>query len=204
MTEQRKPVVDAGFKLLNLTHKGVLRLTGGRWPKDLFGMPGVELQTIGNKSGEPRTVMLTSPIHDDSRVVLIASKGGDHRDPQWYRNLSANPDVQITMQGQTRAMRARTASPEEKAALWPDIVAVYKGYDSYQKKAGRDIPVVICEPRPVLTSGPDQRRRSVAARRWRYDAPDVNGARRLSRWIDRRHRRRRHGRGLGCLVGIRE
>ena len=112
-------------------------------------MPGVELQTIGNKSGEPRTVMLTSPIHDDSRVVLIASKGGDHRDPQWYRNLSANPDVQITMLGQTRAMRARTASPEEKAALWPDIVAVYKGYDSYQKKAGRDIPVVICEPRPV-------------------------------------------------------
>ena len=149
MTEQRKPVVDAGFKLLNLTHKGVLRLTGGRWPKDLFGMPGVELQTIGNKSGEPRTVMLTSPIHDDSRVVLIASKGGDPRDPQWYRNLSANPDVQITMQGQTRAMRARTASPEEKAALWPDIVAVYKGYDSYQKKAGREIPVVICEPRPA-------------------------------------------------------
>ena len=45
-------------------------------------------------------------------------------------------------------MRARTASPEEKAALWPDIVAAYKGYDGYQKRAGRDIPVVICEPRP--------------------------------------------------------
>ena len=91
MTEQRKPVVDAGFKLLNLTHKAVLRLTGGRWPNDLFGMPGVELQTIGSKSGEPRTVMLTSPIHDESRVVLIASKGGDSRDPQWYRNLTRPP-----------------------------------------------------------------------------------------------------------------
>ena len=149
MTEQRKPVVDAGFKILNLTHKGMLRLTGGRWPKDLFGMPGVELQTIGNRSGEPRTVMLASPIHDDSRVVLIASKGGDPRHPQWYRNLTANPDVQITMEGQTRAMRARTASPAEKAALWPGIVAVYNGYDSYQKNAGRDIPVVICEPHPA-------------------------------------------------------
>ena len=93
--------------------------------------------------------MLTTPIHDESRVVLVASKGGDDRDPQWYRNLVANPDVQITMDGETRAMRARTASPEEKAALWPDIVAAYKGYDSYQKKAGRDIPVVICEPRPA-------------------------------------------------------
>ena len=58
MTEQRKPVVDAGFKLLNLTHKAVLRVTGGRWPTLLFGMPGVELQTIGRKSGEPRTTML--------------------------------------------------------------------------------------------------------------------------------------------------
>jgi deazaflavin-dependent oxidoreductase (nitroreductase family) len=148
MTEQRKPAVDAGFKLLNLTHKAVLRLTGGRWPKNLFGMPGVELETIGRKSGEPRTTMLTAPIYDDSRVVLIASKGGDQRDPQWYRNLSANPDVKVTINGTTRAMRARTASPEEKAALWPDIVAAYKGYDGYQKKAGRDIPVVICEPLP--------------------------------------------------------
>ena len=51
------------------------------------------------------------------------------------------------MHGETRAMRARTASPEEKAALWPDIVAVYKGYDSVPEGAGRDIPVVICEPR---------------------------------------------------------
>jgi deazaflavin-dependent oxidoreductase (nitroreductase family) len=149
MTQQRKPVVDAGFKVMNLTHKAVLRVTGGRWPNTLFGMPGVELQTIGRKSGEPRTTMLTSPIHDESRVVLIASKGGDYRDPQWYRNLTANPDVQITMNGETRAMRARTASPDEKAAMWPEIVAAYKGYDGYQKKASRDIPVVICEPRPA-------------------------------------------------------
>ena len=149
MTQQRKPVVDTGFKVMNLTHKAVLRVTGGRWPNTLLGMPGVELQTIGRKSGEPRTTMLTSPVHDGSRVVLIASKGGDDRDPQWYLNLSANPDVQITMNGETRAMRARTAAQEEKAALWPEIVAAYKGYDGYQKKANRDIPVVICEPRPA-------------------------------------------------------
>jgi deazaflavin-dependent oxidoreductase (nitroreductase family) len=149
MTDIRKPVVDAGFKLLNITHKGVLRMTGGRWPNVLRGMPGVELQTVGRKSGEPRTTMLTTPIHDENRVVLIASKGGDPRDPQWYLNLAANPDVEVTINGQTRSMRARTASPGEKASMWPDIVAVYKNYDSYQKKAGREIPVVICEPRPA-------------------------------------------------------
>ena len=148
MAERQKPVVDAGFKVMNLTHKAALALTGGRWPKLLFGMPGVELHTIGRKTGERRSTMLTRPIHDDNRVVLVASKGGDDRHPQWYRNLCANPDVEITIDGVTRPMRGRTASPEEKAALWPDIVAAYKGYDSYQQKAQRDIPVVILERRP--------------------------------------------------------
>jgi len=147
MTELRKPAVDLGFKALNLVHKTTLKLTGGRWPRDLFGMPGVELHTIGRKSGQPRSSMLASPIHDEDRVVLVASKGGDERDPAWYLNLTANPDVEVTMNGETRKMRARTASPDEKAALWPDIVAIYKGYAGYQEKSGRDIPVVICEPR---------------------------------------------------------
>ncbi len=147
MTELRRPLVDAGFKFMNVTHKAMLRVSGGRWPRDLFGMPGVELHTIGRKTGQPRSSMLASPIHDENRVVLVASKGGDARDPEWYRNLTANPDVEITMNGETRPMRARTAPPEEKAALWPDIVAAYKGYAQYQERAGRDIPVVICEPR---------------------------------------------------------
>ena len=149
MTEQRKPVVDAGFKLLNLTHKGVLRLTGGRWPKLLFGMPGVELETIGRKSGEPRTTMLTTPIHDESRVVLIASKGGDPRDPQWYRNLAANPDVLVTLNGQTRAMRARTASPGERRPCGRTSSPSTRATTATRRRPGRNIPVVICEPRPA-------------------------------------------------------
>ena len=147
MAEQRKPLVDAGFKMMNATHRAVLFVTGGRFPRSLFGMAPVELRTTGRKSGQPRLTMLTSPVHDEHRVVLVASKGGDDRDPQWYRNLTRNPDVEITMAGETKKMRARTASPEEKAALWPDIVATYKGYARYQERADRDIPVVICEPR---------------------------------------------------------
>jgi deazaflavin-dependent oxidoreductase (nitroreductase family) len=139
---------DAGFRLMNRIHKGVLRVSGGRWPKDLFGMAAVELHTIGRKSGLPRASMLASPIHDESRVILVASKGGNEHDPLWYGNLRANPDVEVTIDGTTRPMRARTASPEEKAELWPQIVAAYKNYARYQERSGRDIPVVICEPRP--------------------------------------------------------
>ncbi len=148
MSDQRDRAADVGFKLLNLGHKTVLRLTGGRWPHSLRGMAAVELRTVGRVSGQVRSTMLTSPVHDDSRVVLVASKGGDDRDPQWYRNLSVHPDVEIVINGETRAMRARTASAEEKAALWPRIVAAYKDYDAYQRKSSRDIPVVVCETRP--------------------------------------------------------
>jgi deazaflavin-dependent oxidoreductase (nitroreductase family) len=144
---EHRAVVDAGFKFVNATHQAVLRLTGGRYPRTLMGMPALELHTIGRKTGERRTTMLTSPVHDDGRIVLVASKGGDDRDPQWYRNLTVNPEVEITIAGETKKMRARTASPEEKASLWPEILASYKGYGSYQKRADRDIPVVICEPR---------------------------------------------------------
>jgi len=149
MAEQRNKAVDVGFKVMNAVHRGLLAVTGGRFPRSLMGMTPVELRTIGRKSGQTRTTMLTSPINDDTRVVLVASKGGDDRDPQWYRNLSANPEVEVVIGGSARTMRARTASPDEKAALWPDIVAVYKYYDSYQKRADRDIPVVICESRPA-------------------------------------------------------
>jgi deazaflavin-dependent oxidoreductase (nitroreductase family) len=110
-------------------------------------MPVVELHTIGRKSGQTRVTVLTAPIHDETKVVLVASKGGDDRDPQWYRNLTAQPDVEVLIEGKLRRLRVHTASAAEKAELWPQILRAYKGYGGYQKKAARDIPVVICEPR---------------------------------------------------------
>ncbi|HEX7133115.1 MAG TPA: nitroreductase/quinone reductase family protein, partial [Iamia sp.] len=80
-------------------------------------------------------------------VVLVASKGGDDRDPLWYGNLVAQPDVEVTIAGTTTPMRARTATAEERAELWPRITTAYKGYAGYQKRTDREIPVVICEPR---------------------------------------------------------
>ncbi len=140
-------MADLSLKAMNVTHRAVLRATGGRVLGSAFGMPVVELRTVGRKSGLPRTTMLTSPVTDGDRVVLVASKGGDDRDPDWYRNLLAHPEVELTMAGQHRLMRARKASPEEKAELWPRVVAAYRGYAGYQRRTRRDIPLVICEPR---------------------------------------------------------
>jgi deazaflavin-dependent oxidoreductase (nitroreductase family) len=144
---KREAITDLGFKVVSTTHRALLRVSGGRILGSVFGMPVVELHTIGRKSGQTRVTVLTAPIHDASKVVLVASKGGDDRDPQWYRNLTAQPDVEVLIDGKLRPLRAHTASAAEKAELWPQILRAYKGYGGYQKKAARDIPVVICEPR---------------------------------------------------------
>jgi deazaflavin-dependent oxidoreductase (nitroreductase family) len=147
MNSLQRSLADIGFKAVNQAHKVILRLSGGRVLGSAFGMPVVELQTVGRRSGLPRTTMLTTPVTDGDRVVLVASKGGDDRDPDWYRNLLAHPEVELTIGGQHRPMRARPASADEKAELWPRVVAAYSGYAGYQRRSRRDIPLVICEPR---------------------------------------------------------
>jgi deazaflavin-dependent oxidoreductase (nitroreductase family) len=91
--------------------------------------------------------MLTAPVVDGDVVVLVASKGGSDRNPDWYKNLVVQPDVELTMSGKRRSMRARSATSEEKAELWPRIVAAYKPYGGYRRRSNRDIPLVICVPR---------------------------------------------------------
>jgi len=145
MTSDR--LTDLSMRAMNAVHRSLQVLSRGRLGWKIGPMPVVELHTIGRKSGERRSTMLTAPIHEPDRVVLIASKGGDDRNPFWYLNLLAQPDVELTENGRTRPMRARTASEAEKTALWPAIVRAYSGYAGYQKKTTRDIPVVICEPR---------------------------------------------------------
>ncbi len=140
-------LADISMKTMSRVHRAIVHLTGGQVLGSAFGMPVVELHTVGRKSGRPRSTMLTAPVIDGDRVVLVASKGGDDRDPDWYRNLLADPDIELTLAGRRRPMRARRASPEEKAELWPQVVAAYQGYGSYQGRTERDIPLVICEPR---------------------------------------------------------
>lgn len=142
--EQR--VMNGVVKSMNVVHRGLMKLTGGKVGSKVKGMQVVELHTTGRKSGQRRSVMLTCPIYAPDQVVVIASKGGDDRHPDWYHNLVAKPAVEITEGGVTRPMLARTATTEEKAEMWPRIVVANPGYAGYQKKTERDIPVVILEP----------------------------------------------------------
>lgn len=141
------PAKDAVAKAVNVFHRSLVHLSGGRVGGDVMGMPVVELTTTGRKSGQKRTVMLTTPVEKGDTVVLVASYGGDEKHPSWYTNLLADPDVSVRLRGgPARAMRARTASVEERAELWPQVTSRYKGYAQYQTRTDREIPLVIVEP----------------------------------------------------------
>jgi deazaflavin-dependent oxidoreductase (nitroreductase family) len=142
----RHYLADVGLKTMSRVHRAIVQLSGGQLLGSAFGMPVVELHTVGRRSGRPRSTMLTAPVIDGDRVVLVASKGGDDRDPDWFRNLMAHPEVELTMGGRRRPMLARRASAAEKAELWPQVVAAYRGYGTYQGRTDRDIPLVILEP----------------------------------------------------------
>ena len=137
---------DAAARFWTSMHEAVFRASNGMLFNRFFGMPVVMLTTTGRKSGLPRTTMLTSPVQDGDRIVLVASYGGDDRHPTWFLNLRANPQVEVMIDGRTRRMRARVASPEEKATLWPRVTASYWSYAQYQQQTARDIPLVILEP----------------------------------------------------------
>ncbi|MEU1208534.1 nitroreductase family deazaflavin-dependent oxidoreductase [Nocardia sp. NPDC005825] len=141
----RDALADIGAKLMNLAHRVVLTVSGNRLLANPFGMPVVELHTVGRKSGQPRSCYLTAPVHDRERIVLVASKGGDDRHPDWYRNLQANPEAEVVISGRRHKVHARTANAQERAELWPRITKAYKGYANYQTRTTREIPVVICE-----------------------------------------------------------
>lgn len=141
---------DFILKTMNAVHRGVLAVSGGRAGWRLSGMPAIRLTTIGRKSGEPRSVLLTSPVQEGTTLVIVASRGGDDRHPAWFLNLRANPEVAVSYQGgPTRTMQARVAAADERSRLWPQAVTAFKPYADYQAKTERRIPLVLLEdPEP--------------------------------------------------------
>lgn len=95
--------------------------------------------------------MRTTPLAylaDGEDVVLVASKGGHPRNPAWFHNLMANPETTVQVGGEVLQVRARIATPEERERLWPLAEEAWPGYRTYQKRSqGREIPVVVLEPR---------------------------------------------------------
>jgi deazaflavin-dependent oxidoreductase (nitroreductase family) len=137
------PVTQNVMKL----HTAAYRATGGRIGYRLPGLTQMLLlDHVGAKSGTKRTIPLLY-MRDADDFVIVASKGGYPKHPAWYHNLRANPDTAIQVRSDRLLVHARVAGPEERARLWPRLVDLYGGYADYQRRAEREIPIVILERR---------------------------------------------------------
>ncbi|MFW0795128.1 nitroreductase family deazaflavin-dependent oxidoreductase [Gordonia sp. CPCC 205515] len=147
------PAVAALIKVGSRINAKLYQLSGGRiggsWRVGAGfrkPVPVLLLTTIGRKSGEPRTAPLNYLRKGDSFVV-VASQGGLPKNPAWYLNLVATPEVCVQVGRERHDLVARTATGEEREALWNELVELYADYDTYAAWTDREIPVVICEKR---------------------------------------------------------
>jgi len=122
----------------------LMRVSKGRF--NSTGSPVlVVLTTTGRKSGLPRETPLAY-FTDGDDVVLIASKGGSPEDPSWLLNIRADPEVGLHVGPRGGRYTAREAAGAERDRLWGLANALYRGYDGYQARTERQIPVVVCTP----------------------------------------------------------
>ena len=138
---------DTALKAMNTIHRVILKVSFGHLGWSASNMPVLELTTTGRKSRQKRAVMLTSPLQEGDTYVVVASRGGDDTHPAWFLNLRDDPDVEVAVQGGPKQpMRARVATADERAELWPRVTADHKNYAGYQTKTDREIPLVLLEP----------------------------------------------------------
>jgi deazaflavin-dependent oxidoreductase (nitroreductase family) len=134
------------INVANKVDKHLVPATDGR-VSTAIGQQVLVVETTGAKSGTRRRIPLVY-VTDGDAIVLIASKGGAPKNPAWYHNLKAHPDVRVWAKGRSGGYRAREAEGEERDRLWAKAVDYYAGYDTYQgRTGGRRIPVMVLERR---------------------------------------------------------
>lgn len=143
--ESQLPAIRKVMAFTSKFQAGVFRLTKGRLMNTFLGGPVCLVTMTGAKSGKTRRLPLIHIAHGENKL-LVASSGGMPKNPVWYYNIKAHPEIQIMAEGQEKTYRARQVDDEEKAALWPVLLAVYPDFDEYQARTDRNIPVFNCEP----------------------------------------------------------
>jgi deazaflavin-dependent oxidoreductase (nitroreductase family) len=103
------------------------------------------LNHVGRRSGKWRTSPLLY-LPDGVDMVVIGSKGGSHRHPAWFINLRDMGETTVEVGGRTVPVRVHVASPEERERLWPRVVEMYDEYAAYQRRTGREIPLIVLSP----------------------------------------------------------
>jgi deazaflavin-dependent oxidoreductase (nitroreductase family) len=118
--------------------------SNGAEANDLRGMPVIILTMLGAQSGKLRKIALMRVEHE-GHYAVVASMGGQPKNPTWYRNLVANPLVELQDLAEKHDYLAREVFGDEKAEWWQRAVDAYPDYADYQKRTDRVIPLFVLE-----------------------------------------------------------
>lgn len=136
------------WRFLNLfsnSNVWLYRVSGGRIGGRMGRAPVMLLHHVGRKTWRTRvTPVLFMP--DAEKLIVVGSKGGAERDPAWVANLMAQPRTTVEVARRRVTVDARMASDSERERYWPDLVAMYPSYFTYQQRTARRLPVVVLEP----------------------------------------------------------
>jgi deazaflavin-dependent oxidoreductase (nitroreductase family) len=126
-------------------HAAKIMESGSTDGTDMKGKPLILLTTIGAKSGKVRKTPLMRVEHN-GEYAIVASLGGAPKNPVWYYNVKAHPQVELQDGSVTKDYEAREVVGDEKAAWWERAVAAWPDYAEYQTKTDRQIPVFVLTP----------------------------------------------------------
>jgi deazaflavin-dependent oxidoreductase (nitroreductase family) len=135
-----------GLRWAGKLNTPLYRLSGGRIGGKVGRAPVLLLTSTGRKSGLQRTAPVVY-LADGENVILINTNAGNAKIPAWSFNLKANPEAEVELGRDRRAVRARVAEGEERADLWRKHIEQYAGFDDYKEKLDREISVFVLEPR---------------------------------------------------------
>ena len=123
-----------------------LRLSDGKWSMAGIGVPTLLLTTTGRKSGLPRQTPLLYLPQEDEQIAIVGSRGGRQDHAQWYLNICVDPNVEVTLHGATRAYTANILEGDAYDRLWQRFIAYNPGFQRYQNRVERQIPLILLVP----------------------------------------------------------
>ncbi len=134
------------FKLFIGFHVFIYRITGGKFGGEMRGFKVLILTTKGRKSGK----ILSAPLgyfERDGGYIIVASNGGNDKQPSWYYNIKGNPnDVTIQVKDKKMKVKPEIILGEARRPLYDWIVSIAPNYGEYEKTTTREIPLVFLKP----------------------------------------------------------
>ncbi|MFI5394179.1 MAG: nitroreductase/quinone reductase family protein [Candidatus Binatia bacterium] len=135
--------------IITPANRFLLMISNGCLGNSFLGVPVLSLTTVGAKSKLERVTPLFY-LHHQGKIILVASNGGNTKNPAWVANINAHPEVKVKIKGQETRMHAHIATAEERQRYWPMVTELFPTWKTVQETSVRTFPIAVLEPRRAV------------------------------------------------------